>query len=103
MALSSVLKKRSARAGDASRSGWSAGPWSTSTPATQKPTAAIPASGASRSSQRARLMGRSWHRIGTFAWDFPRLNEVVLSERTAAEFIDQLDLDRLGAGPLDRK
>jgi hypothetical protein len=42
-------------------------------------------------------MRRSWHRIGTFAWDFPRLNEVVLSERTAAEFIDELDLDRLGA------
>jgi hypothetical protein len=45
-------------------------------------------------------MRRSWHRIGTVAWDFPRLNEVVLSERTAAEFIDELDLDRLGACPM---
>jgi hypothetical protein len=45
-------------------------------------------------------MRRSWHRIGTVAWDVPRLNEVVLSERTAAEFIDELDLDRLGACPM---
>jgi hypothetical protein len=45
-------------------------------------------------------MRRSWHRIGTVACDFPRLNEVVLSERTAAEFIDELNLDRLGACPM---
>jgi hypothetical protein len=32
--------------------------------------------------------------------DFSRLNGFVLSERTAAELIDELDLDRLGACPL---
>jgi hypothetical protein len=42
-------------------------------------------------------MRRSWHTIGTVACDLPWLNEVVLSERTAVEFIDELDLDRLGA------
>jgi hypothetical protein len=42
-------------------------------------------------------MRRSWHRIGAVACDFPRFTEVVLSEQTAAELIDELDLDRLGA------
>jgi hypothetical protein len=38
--------------------------------------------------------------IGTVACDLPWLNDVVLSERTAVEFIDELDLDRLGACPM---
>ena len=40
------------------------------------------------------------HRTGTPACDFGWLNRRVLSERTAAELIEAIDLDSLGACPL---